>query len=158
MIDTIHSPEALANPYGNKVTLSREFLNIPLLQAVITDTHFAKRDGMGRLLVFLARILQDRWAKRARAIAVEENAAVLIDPDGRGTVVGFGPAYFLEADTPPTICTEHIPLTFTGISVHSAEPGSTFNVRDWKGHGGNDYSLSVNVGQVTGEGSPHGIY
>jgi hypothetical protein len=44
MIDTIHSPEALANPYGNKVTLSREFLEIPVLQGVITDTHFVKRD------------------------------------------------------------------------------------------------------------------
>ena len=33
MIDTIHSPEALANPYGNKVTLSRKFLNIPLFTA-----------------------------------------------------------------------------------------------------------------------------
>jgi cyanophycinase len=78
-----NSPEALANPYGNKVTLSRSFLDIPLLHAVITDTHFAKRDRMGRLLVFLARILQDGWAKRVRAVAVEENAAVLIEADGR---------------------------------------------------------------------------
>jgi cyanophycinase-like exopeptidase len=54
----------------------------------------------GALLVFLARILQDGWAKRARAIAVEENAAVLIGADGRVTVVGFGPAYFFEANTP----------------------------------------------------------
>ena len=31
IIDTIHSPDALADPYGNKVTLSRDFLRIPLL-------------------------------------------------------------------------------------------------------------------------------
>lgn len=54
----------------------------------------------GALLVFLARILQDGWAKRARPITVEENAAVLIGADGRATVIGFGPAYFLEANTP----------------------------------------------------------
>jgi cyanophycinase-like exopeptidase len=72
----------------------------PVLQSVITDTHFVKRDRMGRLLVFLARILQDGWAKRARAIAVEENAAVLIGAEGSAIVVGLGPAYFLEANTP----------------------------------------------------------
>ena len=49
MIDTIHSPDALADPYGNKVTISRDFLRIPLLSGVITDTHFVKRDRMGRL-------------------------------------------------------------------------------------------------------------
>jgi cyanophycinase len=59
MIDTIHSPDALADPYGNKVTISRDFLRIPLLAGTITDTHFAKRERMGRLVVFLARILQD---------------------------------------------------------------------------------------------------
>src|SRR5579863_2023757 len=95
MIDTIHSPEALADPYGNKITISREFLTIPLLKGIITDTHFAKRDRMGRLLVFMARILQDDWAKQVRAIAVEENVAFLLEPDGAGKVVGDGSAYFL---------------------------------------------------------------
>jgi cyanophycinase len=158
MIDTIHTPEALANPYGNKVTLSRRFLRIPLLQGVITDTHFVKRDRMGRLLVFLARVLQDGWAKRGRAIAVEENAAALINLDGRVTVVGSGPAYFLEADAPPTVCLDHTPLTFEGVKVHRAPAGSTFNMNDWRGQGGDDYRLSVAAGKVTAEGSTHGIY
>src|SRR5580658_4123060 len=104
MIDTIHSPDALADPYGNKVTLSRDFLRIPLLTGMITDTHVAKRDRMGRLVVFLARILQDGWAKQVRAIAVEEGAAVLIEPDGESKIVGAGPAYFLEAKNSPAIC------------------------------------------------------
>ena len=46
MIDTIHSPDALADPYGNKVTITREFLRIPLLADIITDTHFGKREKM----------------------------------------------------------------------------------------------------------------
>src|SRR5271157_4022279 len=103
MIDTIHSPEALADPYGNKVTLSRDFLRIPLLVGTITDTHFVKRDRLGRLLVFLARILQDGWADQVRAIAFDEDAAVLIVPDGQAKVVG-GPAYFLEARNRPEVC------------------------------------------------------
>ena len=59
---------------------------------------------MGRLVAFLARILQDGWATKVRAIAVEENAAVLLEPDGCAKVVGAGPAYFLEAKNPPETC------------------------------------------------------
>jgi cyanophycinase len=158
MIDTIHSPDALADPYANKVTISRDFLSIPLLAGIITDTHFAKRDRMGRLLVFLARILQDRWAAQARAIAVEEGAAVLLEPDGQAKVIGSGPAYFLEAKNSPSVCQRKIPLGFNGITVHRAPSGASFNVKDWKGTGGDDYQLSVVNGVVRAPGSNHGIY
>jgi cyanophycinase len=158
MIDTIHSPAALADPYGNKVTISRDFLRIPLLAGIITDTHFAKRDRMGRLLVFLARILQDGWAARVRAIAVEQDAAVLLEPDGRAKVIGSGPAYFLEAKSSPALCKRQRPLSFSGITVHRAPSGALFNVKDWKGTGGDDYRLSVVNGEVKALGSNHGIY
>jgi cyanophycinase len=157
MIDTIHSPEALADPYGNKVTLSRDFLRIPLLANIITDTHFAKRDRMGRLFVFMARILQDGWAKQVRAIAVEEGAAVLLDPDGQAKIIG-GPAYFLEAKNAPEICRRKTPLTFREISVHRAPPGASFNVKDWKGTAGDDYQLSAVNGELKTTPSRHGVY
>ena len=135
MIDTIHSPEALADPYGNKVTLTREFLQIALLTNTITDTHFVKRDRLGRSLVFMARILQDGWAKQVRAIAVQENAAVLLELDGTAKVVGHGPAYFMEASTPPEVCAHKQPLSFSGISVQRVAPNQTFQIKDWKGDG-----------------------
>ncbi len=158
MIDTIHSPDALADPYGNKVTLSRNFLRIPLLNGIITDTHFAKRDRMGRLVVFLARILQDGWATQARAIAVEEDAAVLLEPDGQAKVIGSGPSYFLEAKSPPEVCRRKTPLVFSAITVHRAPSGASFNVKDWKGQGGDDYQLSAESGEIKASGSKHGIY
>jgi cyanophycinase len=158
MIDTIHSPAALADPYGNKVTLSRDFLRIPLLNGIITDTHFAKRDRMGRLVVFLARILQDGWATQARAIAVEEDAAVLLEPDGQAKVIGSGPSYFLEAKNLPEVCRRKTPLIFSAITVHRAPSGASFNVRDWKGPGGDDYQLSAENGEIKASGSKHGIY
>jgi cyanophycinase len=158
MIDTIHSPAALADPYANKVTISRDFLRIPLLTGVITDTHFAKRDRMGRLVVFLARILADGWAKQVRAIAVEEGAAVLLEPDGQARVIGSGPAYFLEANNSPEVCRRKTPLSFSGISVHRAPLGASFNVKDWKGTGGDDYQLSAVNGKLKALRSNHGIY
>jgi cyanophycinase len=158
MIDTIHSPAALADPYGNKVTISRDFLRIPLLTGIITDTHFAKRDRMGRLVVFLARILEDGWAKQVRAIGVEEGAAVLLDADGQAKVIGSGSAYFLEADHSPEVCRRKAPLSFSGISVHRAPPGASFNVKDWKGAGGDDYQLDLVNGELKALPRNHGIY
>jgi cyanophycinase len=158
MIDTIHSQDTLADPYGNKVTLSRDFLRIPLLEETITDTHFAKRDRMGRLLVFLARILQDGWAKQVRAIAVEEGAAVLLEPDGQAKVIGSGPAYFLEAKNAPQTCRRKTPLNFSGITVHRAPSGASFNVKEWKGTGGDEYQISAVNGALKTAGSTHGVY
>lgn len=158
MIDTIHSPDALADPYGNKLTISRDFLRIPLLAGIITDTHFVRRDRMGRLVVFLARILQDGWAKQVRAIAVEQDAAVLLDPNGELKIIGSGPAYFLEARNLPEACRRKIPLSFSGITVHRVLPGGSFNVKDWKGTGGDDYQLSSMNGVLKAVGSNHGIY
>ncbi len=86
------------------MTLTREFLSPPLLADVIADTHFVKRNQLGRLLVFMARILEDGWTKQVRAIAVEENPAVLIEPDGTAYVVGHGPAYFLQTRGLRTSC------------------------------------------------------
>jgi cyanophycinase len=157
IIDTIHSPEAIADPYGNKVTLSRDFLKIPLLAGAITDTHFIKRDRLGRLLVFMARILQDGWAERIRAIAVDEDAAVLVEPDGAAKVVG-GPAYFLEASTRPDVCRRQTPLQFGNIRVHKAVAGQYFDLKSWQGKEGEDYLLSVIGGKVQTSGSQHGIY
>jgi cyanophycinase len=158
MIDTIHSPDALADPYGNKVTISRDFLRIPLLAGIITDTHFAKRDRMGRLVVFLARILQDGWSKQVRAIAVEEGAAVLLEADGQAKVIGAGSAYFLEAKDPPETCRRKTSLSIGGITVHRAASGTSFSVKDWKGTGGDDYRLSAVSGELRALGSDHGIY
>jgi cyanophycinase len=157
MIDTIYSPEALANPYGNKVTLTRDFLRIPLLAGTITDTQFVKRDRLGRLLVFMARVLQDEWAGRVRAIAVDENAAVLVEPGGSAKIVG-GSAYFLESTRKPAACRNRVPLDFQNISVHRTVAGSSFDLRKWKGDTADDYSVSVTAGKVQATNSTHGIY
>ena len=63
--DTVKSSEALPNPFHEKVTITRDFLHVPLLDSTITDSHFVARDRMGRLITFLARIATDGWTASA---------------------------------------------------------------------------------------------
>ena len=89
----------LANPYFERVTLEREFLKVPHLENLITDSHFAKRDRMGRSLGFLARIMKDGWSSSPREVAIDEKSAVLVEADGKARVVGTGKgAYFSASD------------------------------------------------------------
>ena len=91
------STDVLPNPYHERVTLVRDFLKVPNLENTLTDSHFAKRDRMGRTLGFLSRLVQDGWSKAPREVAIDEKSAVLVEPDGKGTVVGSGKgAYFLQ--------------------------------------------------------------
>ena len=86
----LSSADVLRNPYFERVTLDRDFLKIPHLENLITDSHFAKRDRMGRTLGFLARIIKDGWSATPREVAIDEKSAVLVEADGKATVVGTG--------------------------------------------------------------------
>ena len=76
MNDTAYSKDTLANPYDGRVTIASDFLRIPHLENLITDTHFAKRDRQGREIVFLARIQRDGMAKVIRGLGIDENMRV----------------------------------------------------------------------------------
>src|SRR5262249_29492818 len=69
------SPQVLADPYTERVTVVRDFLKNSELDNILTDSHFAKRDRMGRSLGFLARIVADGWSKAPREIAIDEKSA-----------------------------------------------------------------------------------
>ena len=113
---------------------------------------------MGRLLVFMARILQDGWAKQVRAIAVEENAAVLLEADGTAKVLGDGSAYFLEAKMPAGVCRKGEALRWNGVAVRRVGDSGAFNVKTWTSVSGDSYVLSTHGGEVKAAGSTHGIY
>jgi cyanophycinase len=157
--DGLASNQALADPYFSRVTVRRDFLQIPLLHNTLTDSHFAKRDRMGRTLVFLARIVQDGWSAHPREIAIDEKSALLIEEDGSSRVIGTGKgAYFLSVQKPPQTCAAGKPLTFRDIAVHHGTTGSEFNVRDWRPKNPASYSLSVVEGQIQSTRSNHDIY
>ena len=146
---TVYSSEALDNPYNFRITLETNFLYIPVLRGVITDSHFSQRDRMGRLIVFLARILKDGWATEVRGIGIDEATALLVELDGWAQLAGRGAAYFLMADHQPKVCQPAVPLTFSRVPVYKIQAGGFFNLLTWQGNGGVTYYLSVDKGKLS---------
>jgi len=144
----LSSSEALNDPFNVRVTIRRNFLAIPILRNILTDTHFKARDRMGRTLTFLARIVQDGWSAFPRAIGIDENTAVLVEGDGRASVVGSSAAYFLSVNEAPKVCRPGRPLSFRNISVYRLRAGGKFDLSKWTGSGGDSYSLSVDAGVI----------
>lgn len=153
----LSSPAALADPFNRQVVTVRNFLAIPILRGIITDSHFHERDRLGRLLVFMARILQSGDVKRIRGIGIGQHTAFLLDPDGQGIAAGTGAVYLFEATKKPAVCRPGVPLTFAGIPVRKLISGERFNVRTWSGDGA-AYMLSVDSGAVRSMQAGGAIY
>ena len=85
--DTVTSAEALSDPFHVKVTLGQDFLKLPHLEGLITDSHFMARNREGRLVAFITRL-------NARGLGIDEATAVLLQPDGQSRVVGKNRAHF----------------------------------------------------------------
>jgi cyanophycinase len=150
-VDTVTSPEALANPYNPRVTLEREFLKIPVLKEVITDSHFSARERMGRTVVFMSRIVQDGWAEVAHGIGIDETTAVLVNADGTATVVGKNAAYFVTLNHRPERCLPGEPLTVRDIDVYRLPAGaaSKFDLKSWSGTNGSSFKVNVIDGKMS---------
>lgn len=159
----LDSKTTLADPYNARVTLVRGFLTIPTLANVITDSHFAKRDRMGRLLVFLARLKEPDGKElpppgiRINGLGIEERAAVLLEPYGEGTVIGDGAAYFVNAQKAHGAVEKGQPLTFGEFTILKVAPGHTFNVVTGRGNA-TVYKLSIDGGAIHSTQKEGAIY
>ena len=175
---TLDSPVALSNPYHPRVALGyNDFLEVPFMENVITDTHFESRNRQGRISVFLARFIEDN-GPRSFGIASNDYTAVCVEPDGKAYVYGEYPdypefAYFLQANCVPEYTPETVepgaPLTWNrseeAIKVYKV-PGTYggpnyFDLSDWEtGSGGSwenwfiqNGNLSILAGENPGCGS-----
>jgi cyanophycinase len=138
---------ALANPFHRQVVVTRGFLDDPALKDTITDTHFDTRERMGRLLVFMARALASNSLPLIKGLGVDEQTALLMEPDGNGAVVGRGAVYFLSSVDEASVLKEGIPLSTGNISVKKVATGGKFDVHSWQGDSV-DYSLRVDAGRI----------
>lgn len=118
---TITSSQAMSNPYASNMTIgSNDFLQVPFLDDVITDTHYDNPDRRGRHAVFLARMKND-FGYNLRGIACNEYVAVCIGPEGKAKVFGDYPnyqefAFFIQSNCLNTgaieTCSANTPLTW----------------------------------------------
>ena len=139
---SIGSSAALSNPYDVTVTLRRDFLAMPDMKGLITETHLDARNRMGRLMAFMARIVNDGWSDTARGIGVDVQTALLVD-DGIATLVGIGSAYFLQTAGVPEVCKPDTPLTYGNFDVQRLSGTGKFDLRNWSSEGGGTAQYSI---------------
>ena len=76
---SITSKEAMHDPLGKAMTLVGDFMHLPNMQRVVTDTHFHKRDRLGRLIAFVANLRHAGHADRPKYSHRLRPACVLRD-------------------------------------------------------------------------------
>ena len=130
---SITSKVALLQPLGAAVTLDRDFLHLRFLDRVITDSHFGKRDRLGRLIAFLAKARATQLVENPVGLGIDENTALCIDNDGSSTLFtgSGGYAWLVQASEPPTTAKAHAALTWPDITITGIGPESHFNLRDF---------------------------
>ena len=171
---TISSAAALANPYTAQVSIGyNDFLNNPVLQNVITDTHYNNPDRKGRHIAFMSRMMQD-FGIDPKGIACNEYVAVCIDSNNIARVFGEYPTYpdefafFIQINcllpNTPEQCSSGTPLTWNrnneAIKVYKVagtmSGSNSFDLNNWlSGSGGNWENWFVNNGTfATAVGTP----
>ncbi len=143
---SITSSEALANPFDKRITLERDYLTMQNMGSVITDAHFDARDRLGRLVTFMARIVNDGWAGMARGIGVDVETALLVE-DGKGSRIGAGSVTFLQTVGVPQVCQPRQPLTYQNLQAQRLAGGGTFDLANWAGYSGSTVNYTVSAVQ-----------
>jgi cyanophycinase len=127
------SDAALADPFNRQVVVSPDLLGIPILRGVITDSHFDTRKRIGRLMVFMARILQSGQAAQIHGIGIAEKTALLVEADGQAHVVGKGAVQFFEMSNKTLRCKPGEPLQIEDVQTRDVHSGESFDLKTWQG-------------------------
>lgn len=128
-VTAVTSAEAIANPYRGSILFNSGFLDTPLMEDVITDSHFAQRDRMGRLLAFMARLRQDNATGRIVGVGIDETTSLFVDRTGLARADGDGAVYVVEEDaaTQRTQVVSGQPLVYRDLQRTRLVEGQTFH-------------------------------
>jgi cyanophycinase-like exopeptidase len=128
-----HTADAVVTPLEERISFTTGLFSWPALTETITDTHLVARDRFGRMVVFLARILQAKLLPHANAVyalGVDQASAVVVDPDGTATVLdrpGGRGAYLVRASEPPRLLPGQ-PIRYTVDVLHVGHNGERFDL------------------------------
>ena len=119
------SSEVVTDYCHPTINISNNFLSIPLLSGIITDTHFKQRDRMGRSAVFQAKL-----GSTGRVVAVSEATSLFVTADGHAVVDGSHEVYVLRADSQTqyqqTSCGQ--PVIINNLLRYKLLPGQSYNL------------------------------
>ena len=167
------SSEILNDPFHyNTETIHRsDFIRLPYLQRVITDTHLDRMNRQnpetryGRLLGLLARAIYDDGQRLSNyAIGLEEGAFVAVDEHGIAQVFGNGTslgqdAYFLQPNgAMPEQIEPGWPLIWDNdgkaVKVYrisgTPEGSGSFDLKDWTTASGGTWEYWYTTGGKSG--------
>lgn len=127
---SIDAKTALRDPLGPQVTLVSDFLHLPFLQKVITDSHFMARNRLGRLIAFVARLAHEQGDASIAGIGVDENTALCIDETGVGRIItdSGGSAWLVRPRHQPERIVRGRPLTFLDVPVTQIATGGSIRL------------------------------
>lgn len=148
---SMESRVALANPYDFGVTLESNFLHFRNLESVITDTHFAKRHRLGRLITFVARLQKDT-DRNVIGIGVDEKTALLIDADGKGKLApgSAGSAWVVMPSKKIADAIAGKPLTMRDIQLMRLDAASSIDLKRREIHAADaTATISLEDGKLT---------
>lgn len=72
----VSSDYALRNPQDSVIDIENDFFQTPILEKLITDTHFSERQREGRLLSFMSRAQQDHKPELIFGLGIDEQTSL----------------------------------------------------------------------------------
>jgi len=126
---SIDAATALGDPEGPAITIVRNFLHMPFLAHVVTDTHFTARNRLGRLIAFVARV-RTTSDPRAVGLGVDQESALCVDASGKGRLFSSkgGFAWLVEPRGLP-ILRPGTPLDYRSIRITGVGPRSMIDLK-----------------------------
>lgn len=114
---SVDSVTALKDPTGPEVTMVGDFLDMPFLSHVVTDTHFTARDRLGRLIAFVAQVRASSDPE-AIGLGVDEDGVLCVDGDGVGRfyTASRGHAWLVQPDGAPVL-RAGAPLDYSAVRI-----------------------------------------
>jgi cyanophycinase-like exopeptidase len=151
----VRTSNALPNPFEPEISFTTGTFAWPALRNVITDTHFARRDRLGRLVAFLARIEHDRHLPTGTVygLGVDERSALAVGADGVATLLEYrGPGYrtrgaYLVRLTKVTQLRPGRPLVAIVSVLHADRPGMQLDLTAKRGQG-QRYTVAIDGSRI----------
>lgn len=121
------SSDNLRNPFNGSNSIESDFLGF--LPNTVFDTHYFERGRIGRLLGIMGKINSDHEPEVLYGIGLDDQTAVLIEPDGSLTVNGTGGVHVFRTTSQTEITAQpNTELDIKNLEFHQLTNGFTINL------------------------------